>query len=263
VTSLDSSSAIEKAAEINAGSDAVQSLQSGKIDAFRSEPTVRKILIDKVGQIEEAHIVELWVKKDGLLWRTIIDANGNVVSNELLTSHAALNVFQEHPNATTQQIISPPVSWFEGDQFERKLSGNNAKVFLDRTGSNSEPVDNGKKINNGKYEVTYDATEVPTKKKNPRVSVQNLFYLNNLIHDELAAAGFNEQAGNFQSDNFGRGGQGNDPVIVHALDGSKFNNARFTSSNYDGFSPTMEMFVWSRTRPYRDSGLDGDIVWHE
>ena len=45
-------------------------------------------------------------------------------------------------------------------------------------------------------------------------AVTNLFYWDNVIHDWLYALGFDEAAGNFQDDNFGRGGVGGDPVIA-------------------------------------------------
>ena len=50
-------------------------------------------------------------------------------------------------------------------------------------------------------------------------AVTNLFYLNNVIHDKLYRHGFNEAAGNFQTNNFGKGGAGNHPVNAEAQDG--------------------------------------------
>ena len=49
----------------------------------------------------------------------------------------------------------------------------------------------------------------------------------NIVHDVFYLYGFNEPAGNFQKDNFGKGGRGNDAVIANAQDGSGFNNANF------------------------------------
>ena len=48
----------------------------------------------------------------------------------------------------------------------------------------------------------------------------NLFYWNNIMHDVTYAYGFNEAAGNFQVNNYGKGGLGNDDVRAEAQDGS-------------------------------------------
>ena len=42
------------------------------------------------------------------------------------------------------------------------------------------------------------------------VATTNLFYINNRIHDIMYHYGFNEVRGNFQANNYERGGIGND-----------------------------------------------------
>jgi hypothetical protein len=74
-------------------------------------------------------------------------------------------------------------------------------------------------------------------------SVANLFYWNNLLHDVLYQYGFDEPAGNFQSNNYGNGGAGGDPVMADTQDGSGEDNAQFGTPP-DGFAPRMEMFRW-------------------
>ena len=74
--------------------------------------------------------------------------------------------------------------------------------------------------------------------------MQNLFYLNNVIHDILYGHGFNEAAGNFQTDNFGRGGKGGDPVQAEAQDGGGTDNANFATPG-DGREPRMQMYLWT------------------
>jgi extracellular elastinolytic metalloproteinase len=86
----------------------------------------------------------------------------------------------------------------------------------------------------------------PSVGNNPDVAVQNLFYLNNVIHDRLYAAGFNEAAGNFQENNFGLGGNsGSDSVNAEAQDGGGTDNANFATPR-DGRNPRMQMYLWSR-----------------
>jgi len=93
-------------------------------------------------------------------------------------------------------------------------------------------------------------------------SIVNLFYWNNIIHDVLYQYGFDEASGNFQEDNYGRGGRAGDFVFADAQDGSGTNNANFGTPP-DGSNPRMQMFLWNRTRPGRDGSFDNVIIVHE
>ena len=75
-------------------------------------------------------------------------------------------------------------------------------------------------------------------------AVLNLFYWNNIMHDVTYQYGFDESSGNFQVNNYGRGGAGNDAVNADAQDNSGTNNANFGTPP-DGSQPRMQMFVWS------------------
>merc|ERR1712127_414921 len=55
--------------------------------------------------------------------------------------------------------------------------------------------------------------------------------------------GFDEASGNFQQNNYGNGGNGNDFVYADAQDGSGTNNANFATPG-DGGKPRMQMFLW-------------------
>lgn len=79
---------------------------------------------------------------------------------------------------------------------------------------------------------------------NQSASLTNLFYMNNVIHDILHPNGFNEVAGNFQFNNYGNGGLGNDYVNAEGLDGGGTNNANFATPN-DGLNPRMQMYLWT------------------
>ncbi len=93
--------------------------------------------------------------------------------------------------------------------------------------------------------------------------VTNMFYWSNLYHDRLYLLGFTEPAGNFQKDNFGRGGNVNaDPVRAEAQDFSGTNNANFFTPA-DGVRGRMQMFVFTGPNPDRSSGLDQELVLHE
>jgi hypothetical protein len=92
--------------------------------------------------------------------------------------------------------------------------------------------------------------------------VTQLFYITNRYHDEMYLLGFNEQSGNFQTNNFGRGGIGNDRVSAEAQDCSGASNANF-STPPDGFRGRMQMYIFTNPTPDRDGSLDADVVIHE
>ena len=57
----------------------------------------------------------------------------------------------------------------------------------------------------------------------------NAFYVVNSLHDIAYKYGFTEAAFNFQTNNFGKGGSGNDRVLVSVQDANGSNNADFST----------------------------------
>ncbi|KAH9271302.1 hypothetical protein BASA83_006391 [Batrachochytrium salamandrivorans] len=82
------------------------------------------------------------------------------------------------------------------------------------------------------------------------------------MHDISYQYGFTEKAGNFQKDNFGKGGQGGDAVTINVLNPSSSNDATFFAPA-DGRPGVMNMFRFTITTPNRSGGLDNGIVLHE
>ncbi len=64
---------------------------------------------------------------------------------------------------------------------------------------------------------------------NMNFAITQLFYWNNVMHDVSYQYGFDEASGNFQNNNQGRGGLGNDFVYADAQDGSGTDNANFST----------------------------------
>ncbi|HEX7997611.1 MAG TPA: M36 family metallopeptidase [Pyrinomonadaceae bacterium] len=104
--------------------------------------------------------------------------------------------------------------------------------------------------------------DAPTSAAYRSGAVTNLFFWSNRYHDRLYQLGFTEQARNFQLNNYGRGGTGNDYVRAEAQDSSGTNNANFSTSP-DGSLPRMQMYIFTGPTPDRDGDLDHDIVIHE
>lgn len=82
----------------------------------------------------------------------------------------------------------------------------------------------------------------PLTEQAQRGAVIQMFYVMNRYHDELYKRGFTEAARNFQHDNFGRGGLGNDRVSSEGQDSSGVNNANFATPA-DGGRGRMQMYL--------------------
>nr|MBP9109766.1 M36 family metallopeptidase [Pyrinomonadaceae bacterium] len=95
-----------------------------------------------------------------------------------------------------------------------------------------------------------------------RGAVIQMFYAVNRYHDELYLRGFTEAALNFQANNFGRGGAGNDRVSAEGQDSASTNNANFATPA-DGGRGRMQMFIWTGPTPDYDGTADAEVVYHE
>ncbi|MBK8956310.1 MAG: M36 family metallopeptidase [Saprospiraceae bacterium] len=119
--------------------------------------------------------------------------------------------------------------------------GNNVHAYLDRNGDN---LSDGGEPNGGNdliFDFPFDQSGEPDQYK--EAATVNLFYLNNMMHDISYNFGFTEVAGNFQTNNYGKGGREGDAVRAEAQDGSGTDNANFSTPN-DGNGGRMQMFLW-------------------
>ena len=137
-----------------------------------------------------------------------------------------------------------PLGWHDtdgvaGPEFTT-TRGNNVWAQEDENGNNgtgSSPEGTAELI----FDFEFDFTQDPALSLD--ASITNLFYLNNMLHDIFYEYGFDEASGNFQQNNYGNGGNGNDYVFADAQDGSGTNNANFATPG-DGAKPRMQMFLW-------------------
>lgn len=166
-------------------------------------------------------------------------------------------------DATTLKWHSPAV----GTDYNY-TRGNNVWAYHDRTNLNTgDPLRSATSttaLPNLNFDFAPDFSQEPTvtNPPNQQFNITNLFYWNNIVHDVMYNYGFTEPAGNFQANNLGRGGLGNDPVMAEAQDGSGVNNANFTTPA-DGSSGRMQMYLWSSPTPDRDGDADNSIIVHE
>ncbi|MEO7445435.1 MAG: M36 family metallopeptidase [Ferruginibacter sp.] len=138
---------------------------------------------------------------------------------------------------------------FDGTTNYDITRGNNVFAYLDVNAANAPSAasnwpDTSTTANPSlSFNFAPDANAQPGVTINKKFAVANLFYWNNLIHDVTYQYGFTEVTGNFQTDNLGRGGNGNDYVQAEAQDGGGTNNANF-STPADGGRPRMQMYLW-------------------
>lgn len=140
------------------------------------------------------------------------------------------------------------------------MRGNNVHAYEDRDRNNAPPANQPDCGVNLVCDFPLSLFDPPQNYTD--AAVTNLFYWTNLVHDIQYQYGFDEQAGNFQVNNFGRGGAGNDAVRAQAQDGDLLNNAFFTPFP-DGQSPLLQMHEFTSTSPRRDSDLDNLFIVHE
>ena len=227
---------------------------------FYNNPTVTAVAVPMTDNVLRAgFVVQTWSRAANQLHHTVVAGDGRVLFVESRTNNESndrYNVFVEDPLKGTQAIVDgpgagnaeSPIGWLgTGSQTTVNITGNNTNAYLD-TDANNAADSGGTAVSDGNFLAAVDLTQQPSSASNKAVAVQQLFYLNNVIHDTLYRHGFDEAAGNFQSDNFGLGGSGGDPVNAEAQDGSGTDNANFATPG-DGSAPRMQMYLWSGVAP--------------
>ena len=140
--------------------------------------------------------------------------------------------------------VASPLGWHDTDGSAGAeftiTRGNNVWAQEDRNGNNGVGYspDGGGSLD---FDFPLDPSQSPV--VNEDAAITNLFYWNNLVHDVWYQYGFDEASGNFQENNYGKGGSGSDSVNADAQDGSGTNNANF-GTPADGSNPRMQMFLW-------------------
>lgn len=155
------------------------------------------------------------------------------------------------------------------------LRGNNAFAFADLYGPyGANPPDAGLRdggpapvdpltlpTSPGVFDHPWQLDGGVTARSQTSAASTHLFFTVNWLHDWLLAAGFDEAAGNGQTDNLGRGGMGNDALQLSAFSYARPNNASM-STFADGEASRMQMgnFATPTLRFIELSDLDGGRV---
>ncbi|MEM1416907.1 MAG: M36 family metallopeptidase, partial [Myxococcota bacterium] len=137
-----------------------------------------------------------------------------------------------------------PDAWLPDGSAETR--GNNVDAYADRalpTGFSAgdlRPQVTQPNVFGHVYDPERDPFDGDTQ---AQAAIINLFYVINWLHDVYYDVGFDEAAGNAQSENFGRGGFAGDRMFAEGLDVGGRNNANMATPA-DGQSPRMQMFLW-------------------
>lgn len=207
--------------------------------------------------------------------RPIANQTNSLVAN----SYSVFDYPLESPNHGSQTIVTNPYTRFaststgpgvtngwhdDGINTYTNTRGNN--VWAKDDIANDNETTTGYSPSSPILEFNFPYTHsTGTATTNLSAAITNLFYWNNVMHDVLWRYGFDEPSGNFQANNQGRGGQGNDFVYADAQDGSGTNNANFQVPT-DGGNGRMQMYIWSNggSPSYTpDSDFDNGVIAHE
>lgn len=203
----------------------------------------------------------------------VLSKNNRVVSDNVYRVFPAPYVSPEDPGVSHSVINTPadttasPYGWHDTDGVlgaeYTDTRGNNvfAQEDWDCDDLGGFRPDGGASLI---FDFPWDSNDEP--RNYVEASVTNLFYWNNTIHDIFYHYGFDEASGNFQQNNYGKGGLGGDPVQADAQDGAdcfgQVNNANFATPP-DGIAPRMQMYLWDITTPRRDGDFENGIIIHE
>ncbi|MBQ0906358.1 M36 family metallopeptidase [Micromonospora sp. U21] len=173
----------------------------------------------------------------------------------------------ESPNDGPRTLVTNPADgtaspygWHDTDGVpgaeHTTTQGNNVHAYQDQDVNNA--ADFGSRPNGGaglSFDFPLDLAENPQNYRD--AATANLFYWNNIIHDVSYLYGFDEASGNFQVNNYGRGGAAGDYVRAEAADGNGTNNANFSTPAMDGTgTPRMQMYLW----PGNQFGAQNQVV---
>ncbi|MEP7271427.1 MAG: M36 family metallopeptidase, partial [Acidobacteriota bacterium] len=158
-------------------------------------------------------------------------------------------------------LSDPHYDWWAGLPATGLVS-NNTDTHLDRDFTQNQPDLPRLDVPTGNFSFLADLSASPVTEPTALAAQVNLFYWVNRYHDILYSFGFNEAAGNFQTNAFGLGGVNGDAVQADVQDGSGVNNANF-STPPDGSPGRVQMYLWTAFNPNRDGDFDQGVIIHE
>lgn len=206
-------------------------------------------------------------------YQFVIDASDGklLLRQHLVDSMGQARVFPKSPIAGARELRDLPDGSIPNDG--TVTIGNNIDAYVDADGDNLPDATTDPDLDDGRassdtqvFDFPFgDGTVGEDPTDFPAAAITNAFYFTNFTHDYFYDLGFDEAAGNFQIDNFGRGGTGGDPVFVEVHDGNAENNAGFTRAP-EGLPGRIQLGIFTiLTGPgdARDSAYEAQVIIHE
>ncbi|NVJ28159.1 metalloprotease [Myxococcus sp. AM011] len=254
----------------------VEGLSSEPIDASLAVLPLRRgasrlVWRFQVHTLDSQHAYDLTVDAGtGEVWTRFDQVAGDSYRVYPRSAESPLHVAPPPPSDGRALVVNPahplasPFGWHDtngvaGPEYTTPR-GNNVHAYEDRDGNDMPPASEPNCGMGLACDFALDLTHAPST-YHP-AAVVNLFYWNNLLHDVQYQYGFDELAGNFQVNNHGRGGLGDDDVRAEAQDGGGTDNANFLTPP-DGYRPRMQLYLWTAPDPDKDGDLDSGIIVHE
>ena len=129
----------------------------------------------------------------------------------------------ESPIHGARTLVSDPANSVASPYGWHDTNGVAGAEYTVTRGNNVSAIEDGSNIgfqpNGGaglSFDYPIDLTQGPNTYESGAIT--NLFYISNMMHDVMYRKGFTEAAGNFQANNYGRGGAANDAVVAEAQD---------------------------------------------
>lgn len=238
---------------------------NGKYNGF---PTAVHYLARPDGSAALVHAIQIQNEEVNSWYEVHVDAHsGEILSATDFVAQASYTVLPITKRTLTegletltdpQDTLASSLGWHNtGTTSSTTTAGNNVVSYKGSTTATTSQSSTG--LN---FQYTYSTSQAPSVANNVDAARVNAFYLINTVHDYAYRYGFTEAAFNFQTNNFGKGGGGNDRVQISVQDSSGTNNANFATPP-DGQPGQCRMYTWTYTTPNRDGALENDIVVHE
>ncbi|KAL0061772.1 hypothetical protein AAF712_011375 [Marasmius tenuissimus] len=227
------------------------------------------------GSVALAHVIQVKNPEEGTWFEVFVDAHdGSLLSVNDFVAHATYNVIPIDGYSVEdgyKVLVNPedqlasPLGWHNtGNGGTTDTSGNNAIAFRATQTSTTSQSSNGPT-----FDYPYDTNLEPSGGQNLNASRVQAFYIANTIHDILYRYGFTETTYNFQNNNFGKGGEENDRMLMFVQYANRSDDARIAvpPDLYDhlssGQSPECYLSVFTATTPNRDPVFELSIPIHE
>ncbi|CAE6456393.1 unnamed protein product [Rhizoctonia solani] len=245
------------------GEDAIRRAESATGAKYNSCPLVLEYFIKDTGDAVLSYSVEVQNEETHEWYSVHIDASSGDVVNVIdfvhrLTSYRVTPfTSQDLTDAGFITVTDPydkigsPNGWHQyGATTTTSTSGNNVLSYTSSTsGTTSQST------STNVYDYIRDPNLSPSEGPNPDSARVNVFYIANMVHDLAYRYGFTEKTWNYQQDNRGLGGLGNDPVQIEV----QSDLPGLITVPADGRPAKVYLGIWSQG----DGAFQNDVTVHE